>query len=35
MRGKTYSFGAGREDFKKTVVNRDNIEPSKENPSPN
>ena len=35
MKGaKTYSFGAGREDFKKTVVNPDNIEPSRENPSP-
>ena len=23
--GKTYSFGAGREDFAKTVVNRTNM----------
>lgn len=36
MKGsRTYSFGAGREDFKKTVVNPENIEPSRENPPPN
>ena len=36
MKGaKTYSFGAGREDFKKTIVNPENIEHPKDNPPPN
>ena len=35
MKGeKTYSFGAGRENFSKTIVNRDNIGCEKTNPGP-
>lgn len=35
MRTKTYCFGTGRDQFNKTVVNRERIEPSKNNPAPN
>ena len=32
--GKTYCFGAGRDDFNKTVVNREKIPPDPINPGP-
>lgn len=35
MKTKTYSFGTGRDQFAKTVVNRDRIEPNRHMPPPN